>query len=210
MRKLIFVIVFLLLCPNLWAQVGIGTTAPDASSALDIASTDKGILIPQVSLNDVTDTMLDGVNTSATGLLIYNTNAAVTGGNGVGYYYFNGTTWERLITTAEPKWNLDGNTGTTSANFIGTIDTQPLNFKVNNQTAGLIDSTSTNTSFGYKGLNSITSGLYNTVMGYQALENATTSDGNVAIGYRSLRNAIGPNGVNTAIGRKLWRMPTIM
>ena len=43
--------------------------------------------------------MLDGVNT-ATGLLIYNTNAATTGGSGVGYYYFNGTTWERLVTSS--------------------------------------------------------------------------------------------------------------
>lgn len=45
--------------------------------------------------------MLDGVNTTATGLMIYNTNAAVTGGSGVSFYFFNGTTWERLITTDE-------------------------------------------------------------------------------------------------------------
>lgn len=81
------------------AQVGIGTTTPDASSVLDIHATDKGVLIPRVSLADVSDTMLDGTNTAATGLLIYNTNAATTGGTGEGYYYFNGSVWEQLATS---------------------------------------------------------------------------------------------------------------
>lgn len=83
------------------AQVGIGTTNPDASSILDISATDKGILIPRVSLNNVTITQLDGVNTAASGLLIWNTNAATIGGSGIGFYYFNGLTlmWERLITS---------------------------------------------------------------------------------------------------------------
>ncbi|PIQ18537.1 MAG: hypothetical protein COW66_06075, partial [Flavobacteriaceae bacterium CG18_big_fil_WC_8_21_14_2_50_34_36] len=33
-----------------YAQVGIGTTTPDAGSILDINSPDKGILIPRVAL----------------------------------------------------------------------------------------------------------------------------------------------------------------
>jgi hypothetical protein len=82
------------------AQVGIGTTSPDASAALDISAINKGVLVPRVNLSDVTDTSLDGTNTAATGLLIWNSNAAVTGGNGVGYYSFNGTTWEKLITAS--------------------------------------------------------------------------------------------------------------
>ena len=83
------------------AQVGINTTSPDNSSVLDIEATDKGLLIPRIALANITTTMLDGVNTAATGLLIYNTNAAVVGGNGVGFYLFNGTAWEKLTTTAD-------------------------------------------------------------------------------------------------------------
>ena len=113
-----------------YSQVGIGTVSPDASSVLDINSANKGILIPQVSLSDVGDTSLDGVNTAATGLLIYNTNAAVTGGSGVGYYSFNGSTWERLTSTAEPvdEWTLSGNTGTGAGNFIGTSSRSAFGF----------------------------------------------------------------------------------
>ncbi len=100
MKRILLSILFFFQLLLSVAQVGIGTTTPDPSSQLDITASDKGILIPKVSLVDVTDTMLDGVNTAATGLLIYNTNASTTGGSGVGYYYFNGTTWERLVTSA--------------------------------------------------------------------------------------------------------------
>ncbi|MEZ4874605.1 MAG: hypothetical protein R2793_03920 [Flavobacteriaceae bacterium] len=98
-----------------YSQVGIGTTTPDPSSSLEVSATDKGILIPQVALSDVTNTMLDGVNTAATGLLIYNTNAATTGGSGVGYYYFNGTQWERLSTSASGGDDDFYEEGTTTA-----------------------------------------------------------------------------------------------
>lgn len=81
-----------------FSQIGINTTAPDPSSMLDVVATDKGMLVPRVSLNNVANTMLDGTNTAATGLLIYNTNAAVTGGSGVGFYYFTGSVWQRLAT----------------------------------------------------------------------------------------------------------------
>jgi hypothetical protein len=107
MRRLFFFTVCAFFVNFSIAQVGIGTVVPDASSVLDISASDKGILIPQISLGDVTDTMLDGANTAATGLLIYNTNAAVTGGTGVGYYYFNGSSWERLLTTATTTVDID-------------------------------------------------------------------------------------------------------
>ncbi|HIB48536.1 MAG TPA: hypothetical protein EYN07_01380 [Flavobacteriaceae bacterium] len=101
MKKILLAALFsLFIFSKVHAQVGIGTITPDASAVLDIEATDKGILIPQVSLADVSDTMLDGVNTAATGLLIYNTNVATVGGTGAGYYYFNGTVWERLSTSS--------------------------------------------------------------------------------------------------------------
>lgn len=81
------------------AQVGINTDNPDVSSMLDITSTNKGLLIPRVSLtgdNDVT-TIASPANT----LLVYNI-ATVAGINGVspGFYYYNTATlrWIKLAT----------------------------------------------------------------------------------------------------------------
>lgn len=97
--KKITVFFFLLLNVLLHAQVGVNTTTPDPSSMLDITATNKGVLVPRVSLANVTTTMLDGTNTAATGLLIWNTNAATVGGNGVGFYFFNGTQWIPITQT---------------------------------------------------------------------------------------------------------------
>ncbi|MHA7843482.1 MAG: autotransporter outer membrane beta-barrel domain-containing protein [Winogradskyella sp.] len=78
-----------------FAQVGVGTTTPDASSILDITASDKGVLVPRVNLIDVADVTAP-INTPATGLLVWNTNGAVTGGSGVGFYFFNGAQWVAL------------------------------------------------------------------------------------------------------------------
>ena len=98
MKKItiLFVLLFSVL---LNAQVGVNTTNPDPSSMLDITATNKGVLVPRVSLTNVTTTMLDGTNTAATGLLIWNTNAATVGGNGIGFYFFNGTQWIPITQT---------------------------------------------------------------------------------------------------------------
>ena len=97
--KKITVFFFLLSNVLLNAQVGVNTTTPDPSSMLDITATNKGVLVPRVSLANVTTTMLDGTNTAATGLLIWNTNAATVGGNGVGFYFFYGTQWIPITQT---------------------------------------------------------------------------------------------------------------
>jgi hypothetical protein len=52
---------------NLYAQVGIGTTAPDDSSILDVSSTSKGLLMPRL-----TTTERDNITLPATGLMIFN------------------------------------------------------------------------------------------------------------------------------------------
>jgi len=84
----------LLLGSLLWAQsVGIGTSTPNASARLEVSSTNQGVLIPRVSLANVTDATT--IPNPATSLLVYNTNAALPWG--VGYYYNAGT-------SAEPRW----------------------------------------------------------------------------------------------------------
>ncbi len=81
------------------SQIGIGTTSPDPSTILHVDSNEKGILIPNVSLPSILTTQLDGTNTAAEGLLIYNTNPTTTGGDGIGYYYFSSSgRWEKIMT----------------------------------------------------------------------------------------------------------------
>jgi len=64
----IILIVFSLLFSSLHAQIGIGTSTPDASSILDLSSTTKGILLPRMT----TLQQIALVN-PAIGLVIYNT-----------------------------------------------------------------------------------------------------------------------------------------
>ncbi len=93
-KNLAFLLLFAVF--RLHAQMGVGGD-PDASAQLDVSSSDKGLLIPRVSLNNVADTTLDGTHKAATGLMIYNTNASLTGGDGTGFYYFDGNRWIKLV-----------------------------------------------------------------------------------------------------------------
>ena len=71
-----------------YAQVGIGTASPDASAALEITSTTKGLLPPRM-----TAFQRDAIANPAQGLMIYCTNC---GTNGEPQYY-NGLSWVNLI-----------------------------------------------------------------------------------------------------------------
>jgi len=79
--------------------VGIGTSSPNASAALDIAASNKGLLPPRVALTGINDVLT--VASPATGLLVYNTtNTGVPPDNvEPGYYYYTGAGWLRLSDT---------------------------------------------------------------------------------------------------------------
>ncbi|WP_146133091.1 beta strand repeat-containing protein [Arcticibacter pallidicorallinus] len=83
----VLIIVFVALKSN--AQVGIGTLTPDQSAQLDVASTSKGVLIPRI-----TASQRSGINSPATGLLVYQTD-----GSAGFYFYDNG--WQRLVKNTE-------------------------------------------------------------------------------------------------------------
>lgn len=93
MRFFSIILVFILSVFPVFAQVGIGTEFPELSAALDIVASDKGILIPRVSLQSTTDqTTISGNLTN--GLLIFNTS--VQNDLQAGFYYWYDHTWLRL------------------------------------------------------------------------------------------------------------------
>ncbi|XOV66781.1 MAG: tail fiber domain-containing protein [Fluviicola sp.] len=100
--KTIYSLAFItMLCTSfnsLAQNVGIGTNTPDASAKLHVVDANRGILIPNVAIGNVTAAA--PVTAPATGLLVYNTNATVIGGNGTGFYYWSGTQWLNLITAS--------------------------------------------------------------------------------------------------------------
>ncbi|MEL6812671.1 MAG: hypothetical protein AAFP76_15180 [Bacteroidota bacterium] len=70
MKPFIFLLLISIFPAVAGAQVGIGTTSPDASSVLDITSTDKGILIPRMTTGE-----RNAISNPANGLMIYNTDS---------------------------------------------------------------------------------------------------------------------------------------
>lgn len=96
-KKVLFFFFFSIFHLSILAQVGIGTTNPANSSKLEIASTDKGILIPRVALSS-TNTAGPITGTLTEGLLVYNTATSGTSPNDVspGFYYYTGTIWAKL------------------------------------------------------------------------------------------------------------------
>ena len=90
MKHFFTLLAVVLLTATTYAQVGVGTTTPDASSALDITSTTKGLLIPRM-----TETQRDAISSPATGLMIYQTDGTV------GFYYYNGSSWAEVAATSK-------------------------------------------------------------------------------------------------------------
>jgi len=190
-------------------SVGINTTGaiPNSSAGLDVNFTNKGLLIPRVTLQSTTD--VTTISSPANSLLVYNTNVAMTGGT-TGYWYYNALipAWVQLAATAAGgnDWTIIGNAGTVDVtNFIGTTDNVPFNIRVNNQKAGRIDvSTVGNSFYGYQAGNFNAGGTGNTATGQQALYSNTTGNDNTAIGLNALlSNTTGFE--NTATGENALR-----
>ena len=86
MKKIFFIVSFLFVVLFVKAQTGIGTTTPDASAKLEIASTSKGFLLPRVALTSTSDVAT--IASPATALLVYNT--ATAGNVTPGFYFYSG------------------------------------------------------------------------------------------------------------------------
>lgn len=93
------------------------------------------------------------------------------------------------------SWNLSGNSGVTSSNFVGTLNNIPLKFRVNNNHAGELGGVNGNVSYGHLALPNST-GSYNTAIGISVLNANTTGIGNVGLGFGSLlSNTTGSSNV---------------
>ena len=200
----LFIVSFFVFIINCNAQLGVGTTTPDASSMLDVTSTTKGVLVPRM-----TTTQRTAITSPANGLLVFDTDTNT-------FWFYASSAWVNLSAAANTGWSLTGNSGTDpNTQFIGTTDNQPLIFKVNNLQAGkingfntaigasalLTNSTGTNnTAIGVSALFSNTTGSYNTASGLNALFSNTTGNNNTASGQNALLgNTTGGN--NTANGQ---------
>ena len=195
MKQQLLSLAFILLSSIIYAQIGIGTTSPDPSSILEVQSTTKGFLAPRINLSSVTNSSIDGANTNAAGLLIYNTNASVTGGNGAGYYYWDGSIWVSMKGAASGAgWQLDGNS-IASGDFLGTTNNFPLEIKVNNvlktriTSRGQIEALNTSNSVylgELAGANSYATSANNIFIGYGSdYDHSRGASNSVILGYNS-------------------------
>lgn len=145
MKKITLFLIFITFYS--YSQVGVGTTTPNAT--LDILATNPtgasttvdGILIPRVDRQRAqsmaatpTSTMIyvNSIGTgTATGIAVNITS--------IGFYFYDGTFWQRIAAGASTDWAINGNSGTNGGNittagtnFIGTTDSQNIDFRTNN------------------------------------------------------------------------------
>ncbi|MEI6852380.1 MAG: hypothetical protein WCL06_06035 [Bacteroidota bacterium] len=103
MKRCFTSLVILALCASLKVSaqsIGISdvTHTPDASAALDVYSTTRGLLIPRLALTSTSS--VSPVSSPIASMMVYNT--ATTGDVTPGYYFWDGTSkWLRLLSNAD-------------------------------------------------------------------------------------------------------------
>ena len=83
MKNIFTLLAAVLLTATTFAQVGIGTSTPDASAALDLTSTTGGLLLPRM-----TNAQCQDISPVAAGLMVY-----VTDLNGGSFMFYDGNSW---------------------------------------------------------------------------------------------------------------------
>jgi hypothetical protein len=225
MKKLFFLVILINIINDFQAQ-NVGINIPNPQTALEVRGrlrmTPNGVAVTSnttflpanegyVSYNgtpgvDFTLATPSGIKGSF--LMIENTTPnlmTITGvttvpSNSLVLLFYDDIGW-KVLNDQHNTWSLTGNSGTSSsANFIGTTDSQPLNFKVNSNKAGKIDLFG-NTAFGFKSLNNFSpASIENTGLGQYSLFSLENGEHNVGIGAYSMLDL--KNGSrNIAIGR---------
>jgi hypothetical protein len=151
-RKLLVCAILLPLTGGLYAQsvaINDNGQAPNASAALDITSSAKGLLIPRL-----TTVERNQITNPATALLIYNKDS-------LRFQVNLGTPeqpkWNSIVTFDQlpasngnggSGWSLSGNSGTTDNTYLGTKDNKPLQVKTNDVLRLFVDGTSNKIGIG--------------------------------------------------------------
>lgn len=105
MKKLLlsaFVAFAMLASTKTLAQQGFGTNTPSKSAAVDIVSSQRGLLVPRLALTQTTDQApIPASIAPATSLFVYNTATV----NDVipGFYYWDGAKWVRFVSSSSEK-----------------------------------------------------------------------------------------------------------
>jgi len=87
MKNIFTLLAAVLLTATTFAQVGIGTSTPDASAALDLTSTTGGLLLPRM-----TNAQCQAISTPVAGLMVY-----VTDLNGGSFMFYDGNSWNAFV-----------------------------------------------------------------------------------------------------------------
>lgn len=94
LNKLISLVLLLTISFNLFGQTGVSintdNSQPNESAILDVKTTTQGVLLPRMTVNQ----RLEIVN-PAEELLVYQTNDVE------GYYFYNGSNWQYLVTNSQ-------------------------------------------------------------------------------------------------------------
>ena len=98
MYKVFLILFCFIISLQAYGQTGIGTTTPNASAKLEIAATDKGLLIPRMTI-----AQRGSISLPANGLLIYQTDGVV------GFYVNTGTAASPVWTRINMDWTRTGN-----------------------------------------------------------------------------------------------------
>jgi hypothetical protein len=171
-----------------WSQVGIGTSTPAASAALELSATDKGFLPPRM-----TEAQRTAIASPATGLMVYQTDGTT------GLYVYSGSKWLH-----QASWYSIG-----TSSFMPSIPASAttgalLNLGIGSSALNSVSTGDQNTAVGAQALQSLTSTGYNTAVGYNALYSTVSSSSleaqfNTAIGRQSGMNNI-KGSYNTFLG----------
>lgn len=99
-KRKITIVLVVLFVSTVQAQTGIGTATPNASAKLEIASTDKGLLIPRM-----TKAQREAITlaSAANGLMVYQTDDLT------GFYVNTSTTTTASWTRVNSNWSRSGN-----------------------------------------------------------------------------------------------------
>jgi len=204
MRKGIIISVLMIFISfGTFAQIGIGTTSPDASAVLDMTSTSQGVLIPRM-----TTTQREAIATPVIGLQVYDTDT-------MSVWSYNGAAWSNG--TGGPGKFIDGATpdiayyagkvGIARNTFsdahmlwvegVKSTDGTNTPIKVN------ADYTGTGTSIATYGLAASSRNLGTGTIGFAIASRSTTDNGNAGTmnnGIGSWPEVINTGTISTAVG----------